>query len=316
MEWLNYHHLLYFWMVVRTGSVAAASSELRLAPPTISAQIRRLEEQLGEKLLRRSGRHVVPTEMGQLVYRYADEIFALGRELLDITRGRPTGGPMHVVIGVHDVIPKSIARWLIEPALKLPTAVRIICREGSTEQLLADLSVHRVDVVLADSPISPDVKVRAYNHLLGESALSFLGTPDLVRKYRPGFPKSLHEAPMLLPTPNTAVRRTLEQWFDTLDIRPRVVGEFDDSELCWEFGSTGLGLFSAPLVLETHLARLYDVQRVGWAPDVSSRFYAISVERKLKHPAAIAICETARHTLFAKHPKERAKRRTKGRSGV
>jgi LysR family transcriptional activator of nhaA len=300
MEWLNYHHLLYFWMVVRTGSVAAAGAELKLASPTVSVQIRRLEEQLGEKLLRRSGRHVVPTEMGQVVYRYADEIFALGRELVDTARGRPTGRPMHVVIGVHDVIPKSIARWLIEPALKLSDPVRITCREGSSEELLAELSVQRVDVVLADAPISPTVKVRAYNHLLGETGLSVLGVPRLARKYRPGFPESLHDAPMLLPTPNTAVRRTLDQWFDVLGIRPRVVGEFDDSELRWEFGGTGVGVFTAPLVLETHLARLYDVQRIGWAPDVLSRFYAISVERKLKHPAAIAICEAARNTLFAK----------------
>lgn len=312
MEWLNYHHLLYFWMVVRTGSVAAASAELRLAPPTISVQIRRLEEQLGEKLLRRSGRHVVPTDMGQLVYRYADEIFALGRELLDAARGRPTGRPMHVVVGVHDVVPKSIARWLIEPALRLPGPVRITCREGTSQQLLAELSIHRVDVVLADSPIGPDLKVRAYNHLLGETQLSILGVPALARKYRRGFPKSLHGAPMLLPTQHTSVRRGLDQWFDSLDIRPRVVGEFDDSELSWEFGGNGLGVFSAPLVLETQLARLHNVQRIGVAPDVSARFYAISVERKLKHPAAIAICETARHTLFAKKPPP-ASRRRRGR---
>src|SRR4030095_4208023 len=299
MEWLNYHHLLYYWMVVRTGSVAAASTELRLASPTISVQIRRLEEHLGEKLLRRSGRHVVPTETGHLVYRYADEIFALGRELVDTVRGRPTGRPMHVVVGVHDVIPKSIARWLIEPALKLPDPVRITCREGSSEQLLAELSVQRVDVVLADAPISPTVKIRAYNHLLGETGLSFLGVPQLVRKYRPGFPKSLHDAPMLLPTSNTAVRRTLDQWFDSLDIHPRVVGEFDDSELRWEFGATGIGIFSAPLVLETHLGRLYNVQRIGWAPTVRSTFYAISVERKLKHPAPGAIFEAGRRHLFA-----------------
>jgi LysR family transcriptional activator of nhaA len=300
MEWLNYHHLLYYWMVVRTGSVAAASTELKLASPTISVQIRRLEEQLGEKLLRRSGRHVVPTEMGQIVYRYADEIFALGRELLDTARGRPTGRPMHIVIGVHDVLPKSIARRLIEPALRLPDPVRITCREGSSEQLLADLSVQRVDVVLADAPISGTVKIRAYNHLLGETGLSFLGVPQLVRKYRPGFPNSLHDAPMLMPTPGTTVRRNLDQWFDTINIRPRVVGEFDDSELRWEFGGTGIGVFSAPLVLETHLMRLYNVQRIGWAPDVLSTFYAISVERKLKNPAAVAICEAARSTLFAK----------------
>ncbi|MGH7384652.1 MAG: LysR substrate-binding domain-containing protein, partial [Candidatus Rokuibacteriota bacterium] len=267
---------------------------------TISVQIRRLEEQLDEKLLRRSGRHVVPTEMGQVVYRYADEIFSLGRELVDTVRGRPTGRPMHVVIGVLDVIPKSIARRLIEPALRLPEPVRITCREGSAEELLAELSVQNLDVVLSDAPISPTVKVRAYNHLLGESGLSFLAAPRLARRYRPGFPKSLHDAPLLLPTPNTAVRRTLDQWFDTLDIRPRVIGEFDDSELRWEFGATGIGVFSAPLVLEPHLARLYNVRRIGQVPGVRSRYYAISVERKLKHPAAVAICETARHTLFAK----------------
>jgi LysR family transcriptional activator of nhaA len=314
VQWLNYHHLLYYWMVVRTGSVAAASTELKLASPTISVQIRRLEEQLGEKLLRRSGRHVVPTEMGQVVYRYADEIFALGRELVDTARGRPTGRPMHVVVGVHDVVPKSIARQLIEPALKLPHPVRITCREGSSEQLLADLSVQRVDVVLADAPISPTVKVRAYNHLLGETGLSFLGTPQLVRRYRPGFPKSLQDAPMLMPTPGTAVRRALDQWFDTLDIRPRIIGEFDDSELRWEFGATGLGVFSAPVVLETHLGRLYNVQRIGWVPSLRSTFYAISVERMLKHPATVAICEAARHTLFATS-EPAPSRRTRTRSG-
>jgi LysR family transcriptional activator of nhaA len=152
------------------------------------------------------------------------------------------------------------------------------------------------------------VKVRAYNHLLGETGLSFLGVPRLVRQYRSGFPKSLHDAPMLLPTSNTAVRRNLDQWFDALEIRPRILGEFDDSELRWEFGGTGIGVFSAPIVLETHLARLYGVQRIGRAPDVLSRFYAISVERKLKHPAAIAICEAARHTLFGESAPARSRR--------
>jgi LysR family transcriptional activator of nhaA len=206
---------------------------------------------------------------------------------------------MHVVIGVHDVVPKSIARRLIEPALNLPEPFRITCREGSAEQMLADLSVQRVDAVLADAPISPTAKVRAYNHLLGETGQSFLGVPELVQKYRRGFPKSLQGAPMLMPTPGTAIRRALDQWFDALDIRPLVVGEFDDSELRWEFGATGLAVFSVPVVLETHLRRVYNVQRIGWAPDVRSTFYAISVERKLKHPAAVAICEAARNTLFA-----------------
>ena len=313
MEWLNYHHLLYFWTVVRTGTVAAASAELKLAPPTVSVQIRRLEDQIGEKLLRRSGRHVVPTEMGQVVYRYADEIFNLGRELVDTVRGRPTGRPMVVTIGVVDAFPKSIARWLIEPALRLSEPVRIVCREGSAEQLLAELSVQTLDVVLADAPISPSVKVRAYNHLLGESELTFFGVPRLARKYRPGFPKSLHDAPMLLPTPVTGVRRTLDSWFDSLDIRPRVIGEFDDSELRWEFGGMGLAVFSAPLVLEPFLARLYNVQRIGRVPSAVARYYAISVDRRLKHPAVVAICDAARRELFAKRVPVRRKRAREGR---
>ena len=313
MEWLNYHHLLYYWMVVRTGTVAAASTELKLAPPTISVQIRRLEDQMGEKLLRRSGRHVVPTEMGQVVYRYANEIFTLGRELVDTVRGRPTGRPMVVTIGVVDAVPKSIARWLIEPALRLSEPVKIICREGSAEQLLAELSVQTLDVVLTDAPISPGVKVRAYNHLLGESELAFFGVPKLARTYRPGFPKSLQSAPVLLPTLGTGVRRTLDQWFDSLDIRPRVIGEFDDSELRWDFGGTGIGVFSAPLVLEPYLARLYNVQRIGRVPSAPARYFAISVERRLKHPAAVAICEAARRELFAKRAPARHTRPRAGR---
>jgi LysR family transcriptional activator of nhaA len=309
MEWLNYHHLLYYWTVVRTGTVAAASAELKLAPPTVSVQIRRLEDQMGEKLLRRSGRHVVPTEMGQVVYRYADEIFNLGRELVDTVRGRPTGRPMVVTIGVVDAFPKSIARWLIEPALRLSEPVRILCREGSAEQLLAELSIQTLDVVLADAPIGPSVKVRAYNHLLGESELTFFGVPRLARVYRPGFPKSLHNAPMLLPTAVTGVRRTLDSWFDSLDIRPRVIGEFDDSELRWEFGGMGLAVFTAPLVLEPFLARLYNVQRIGRVPSAVARYYAISVDRRLKHPAVVAICEAARTELFAKSGLVRSRRK-------
>jgi LysR family transcriptional activator of nhaA len=309
MEWLNYHHLLYYWTVVRTGTVAAASAELKLAPPTVSVQIRRLEDQMGEKLLRRSGRHVVPTEMGQVVYRYADEIFNLGRELVDTVRGRPTGRPMVVTIGVVDAFPKSIARWLIEPALRLSEPVRILCREGSAEQLLAELSIQTLDVVLADAPIGPSVKVRAYNHLLGESELTFFGVPRLARVYRSGFPKSLHNAPMLLPTAVTGVRRTLDSWFDSLDIRPRVIGEFDDSELRWEFGGMGLAVFTAPLVLEPFLARLYNVQRIGRVPSAVARYYAISVDRRLKHPAVVAICEAARTELFAKSGLVRSRRK-------
>jgi len=301
VEWLNYHHLLYFWTVVRTGSVAAASEELRLAPPTISVQIRRLEEQLGEKLLRRSGRRLLPTEMGQAVFRYADEIFSLGRELLDMVSGRPTDRPMRLIVGVVDVMPKFIAHWLIEPALRLGERVRIVCREATPDQLLAQLSVQGLDVVLADAPIGPGVNVRAYNHLLGETGVSFLGNAGLVRTRRRRFPKSLHGAPLLLPATNTAMRRSIDQWLDTLDIRPDIVGEFEDSELLWEFGGAGEGIFPVPTVLEKQLRRLHRVNVLGRTDAVRSRFYAISVERRLKHPAVVAICETARRELFARH---------------
>ena len=298
MEWLNYHHLLYFWMVIRTGSVAAASTELRLAPPTISVQIRRLEEQLGEKLLRRSGRRLLPTEMGQSVFRYADDIFSTGRELLDMVRGRPTNRPMKLNVGVVDVMPKFIAHWLIEPALRLGERVRIVCREATPEQLLAQLSVQSLDVVLSDAPIGPGVNVRAYNHLLGETGISFLGVAKLARTHRRRFPKSLNGAPVLLPATNTAVRRSIDQWLETADIRPDIIGEFEDSELLWEFGGAGEGIFPVPTVLERHLTRLHRVKVLGRTDAVRSRFYAISVERRLKHPAVVAICETARRELF------------------
>jgi LysR family transcriptional activator of nhaA len=299
VEWLNYHHLLYFWTVVRTGSVAAASAELRLASPTISVQIRRLEEQLGEKLLRRSGRRVLPTEMGHAVFRYADEIFSLGRELLDMVRGRPTDRPMKLIVGVVDAMPKSIAHVLIEPALRLGGRVRIVCREATPEQLLAQLSVQTLDVVLADAPIGPGVNVRAYNHLLGETGVSFLGNATLARNHRRRFPRSLQGAPVLLPTTNTAMRRNIDQWLDTIGVRPDIVGEFEDSELLWEFGAAGDGVFPVPTVLERRLKRLHRVNVLGRTDGVRSRFYAISVERRLKHPAVVAICETARRELFA-----------------
>jgi LysR family transcriptional activator of nhaA len=300
VEWLNYHHLLYFWTVVRTGTVAAASDELRLAPPTISVQIRRLEDQIGEKLLRKSGRRVVPTEMGQAVFRYADEIFSLGRELLDMVHGRPTDRPLRLIVGVVDVMPKSIAHWLIEPALRLNERVRIVCREATPEQLLAQLSVQTLDVVLSDAPIAPGIKVRAYNHLLGETGVSFLADAKLARTHRRRFPKSLHGAPLLLQASNTAIRRGIDEWLDALEVRPEIVGEFEDSELLWEFGKTGEGIFPVPTVLEKHLTRMYGVRVLGRTEEVRARYYAISVERRLKHPAVVAICETARRELFGK----------------
>ncbi len=300
MEWLNYHHLLYFWTVAREGSVARACKQLHLAQPTISGQIRALENALGEKLFIRSGRSLVLTEVGRMVYRYADEIFSLGRELVDTIRDRPTGRPVRLAVGVADVLPKLIAYRLLEPALSLPEPVQVICYEGKPERLLAELSLHGIDVVLSDAPIGPSVRVRAFNHLLGESSVSFFATVSLVSAHRKRFPGSLDGAPLLLPTDNTTLRRSLDQWFDSQGIRPRVVGEFEDRALLKAFGQAGVGIFPAPTAIEKEVQRQYGVSVVGRLESVRERFYAISVERKLRHPAVVAISEAARNRLFGK----------------
>ena len=298
MEWLNYHHLLYFWVVAKEGTIAAACKELHLAQPTISAQLRSLERSLGEKLFTRVGRNLALTETGHVVYRYADEIFSLGSDMMDTVRGRPTGRPMRFNVGVADVLPKLVAYRLLEPALHLSEQVQLVCHEGSPSELLTRLAVYDLDLVLSDSPIGPDVKVRAFNHLLGECGVSIFGTKDLATKYRRRFPKSLDGAPFIIPTANTALRRALEHWFDSEDIRPLVSGEFEDSALLKVFGQAGVGLFSSPTVIEKEVQRQYSVKVVGRLASVRERFFAISVEKKVKHPAVLAIADEARQKLF------------------
>ncbi|MFO1466460.1 MAG: transcriptional activator NhaR [Steroidobacteraceae bacterium] len=299
MKRLNYQHLLYFWTVVRAGSLTRACDELRLSPPTVSTQLRQLEQRLGTPLLERSGRRLTPTEAGKLVFRYAGEIFGLGRELLDTLEQRPTGQPMRLVVGVDDVLPKEIARRLIEPALALDVPVRLVCREAGLERLLADLAVHEIDVVLSDAPMMPSLSVRAYNHHLGTCGVEWLGAPALAAARRRGFPRSLAGAPVLLPTADTDLRRSLAQWFERFDLRPQIVGEFEDYALLREFGRAGRGLFPAPSVLAAQLRREGGLRLVGTAEGARSAFYAISGERRIKHPAVVAICESARRELFA-----------------
>ena len=236
MDWLNYHHLYYFCAVARTGSVRKASRELRVSSPAISSQIRNLEEHFGEKLLAKSGRNLVLTEMGRVVFGYGEDIFALGRELVESVKDRPTGQPMRLVVGVVDVLPKMIAQWLIEPALHLKEPVRIVCREGSSEELVAQLAVHEIDVVLSDVPIGPNLRVRAFNHLLGECGTTFVATPKLAKGLRKSFPESLDRAPFLLPTENTDLRRNLDYWFESTGIHPSITGEFQDYALLRAFG--------------------------------------------------------------------------------
>jgi len=298
MEWLNYHHLLYFWVVACHGSVTRAAAELRLAQPTVSTQLRTLENMLGEKLFARTGRRLVLTDVGRLVFRYADEILGLGRELLETVKGRPTGQPMRLTVGIADAVPKLIAYRLLGPALTGAEPVRIICREDKPDRLLAQLAVHGLDLVLSDAPIGPTTKVRAFNHLLGECGVTFFAAPALARTCRRGFPRSLGGAPMLLPTDNTALRRSLDDWFESEDIRPRVASEFEDSALLMAFGQAGMGLFPAPSAIERQVRSQYGVVVVGRLDTVRERFYAISGERRLKHPAVVAISEAARQRVF------------------
>jgi LysR family transcriptional regulator, transcriptional activator of nhaA len=297
VEWLNYHHLLYFWTVARIGSVSRASAELRLTQATVSAQLKSLEQSLGEKLFRKSGRHLVLTDTGKVVFRYAEEIFSLGQELMGTLKGRPTGSLARVTVGVTDVMPKLVVYQMIEPALKLQDPYRIICREGTNSELLASLAVHDIDVMLSDTPIDPAINVKAFNHLLGECATILFGVPRLAAEYRSGFPRSLDGAPFLLPTSNTTARRSLDEWFESTNIRPTIVAEFEDSALLKVFGQRGLGLFVAPAVISSEVQRQYDVDIIGRLEGVTERFYAISLDRKLKHPAVVAISDAARARL-------------------
>ncbi|HEX7423752.1 MAG TPA: transcriptional activator NhaR [Terriglobales bacterium] len=307
MEWLNYHHLLYFWTVARTGSISAASKELRLASPTISNQIRKLEDNLGEELLRRSGRKLVLTDMGRIAMRYADEIFSLGQEFTSAMKERPTGRPLRFCVGIADVLPKIIAFRLIEPALRLRTPVHLICREDRPDHLLADLAVHDVDVVLSDAPASPTANIRAFNHLLGECGVSFLA-PKKLAFLQKGFPRSLDGAPFLLPLDNTTLRRDLDEWFHSQNLRPTVVGEFADLALLRVFAEEGFGVFAVPTVMEERMRR-YGFHKIGATTNITVRFYAISVERQVRHPAVVAVCEAARNDVFRLRSRERPLRK-------
>ena len=299
MDWLNYHHLFYFWAVAREGTIAAACEQLHVAQPTISSQLRKLETALGQKLFERAGRNLVLTETGRIVYRYADEIFSIGRDLMDTLKGRPIGSPLRFQVGVADVVPKLMTHRLLAPALKLQESIRIICYEGKPTELLARLASHELDVVLSDSPASAETGVRAFNHLLGECTVSIFAPKAEASRYRRRFPESLDDAPMLLPTSNTMMRRALDHWFDAEGIRPRIVGEFEDSALLKVFGQQGAGLFPGPTVISREIQKQYGARTIGEAPAVHERFYAISMERRVKHPAVVAVSNAARVRVFA-----------------
>ena len=298
MPSLNFKHLRYFWVVAANGTIARAAEILHVTPQTISGQLRELEEQIDAKLFQKSGRNLVLTDTGRLVFSYADEMFRLGDELQDVMEGRSPGTAVTLTVGVAMVVPKLLAYRVLEPVLNMPESVRLVCLEASLADLLADLSVHQIDLVLADAPMSPTLNVRAYNHLLGESGLSFFATRKAARKYKTGFPHSLNDAPMLMPTASSALRRSLEQWLEQQDIKPVVVAEFEDRALMKAFGEAGTGIFTSPTAVEEDVVAKYGVSVIGRTEEIKERFYAISAERRIKHPAVSAITEAARTGLF------------------
>ncbi len=298
MERLNYQHLFYFWNVAREESITRACEKLHLAQPTISGQLAVFERAIGKKLFHKNGRKLLLTDTGRMVYHYAEEIFSLGRELTNTLKGRPTGAGLRLVVGISDALPKLAVYRLIEPAFNIPEAVQVVCYEDKAERLLAEMSLHRVDLILSDTPLTPSSDAKAFTHLLGESSISVFAAPRLASVYRPDFPHSLTGAPFLLPTGNTALRRSLDQWFDSEGISPDIRAEIEDSALIKTFGSGGTGLFVAPTSVEAEVQRQYAVESIGRIDAVRERFYAITMRRKLKHPAVTAILDNARENLF------------------
>lgn len=300
MSWLNYHHLLYFWTVAREGSIAKACERLLLSQPTISGQIRELERAFGAKLFDKVGRNLVLTEAGREAYRYADEIFTLGQELQGTMQGGAVGRTVRLRIGIHDAIPKLISSKILAPAMAQPEQIQIVCHEGSPEQLLARLALHELDAILLDTPASPTVKVRVFNHLLGECGISFCASPKLAATYKRKFPNSLNGAPFLLPLQNTSLRRALEHWLEVTGIHLNIRGEFADTALLKSFAQEGAGIFIVPTAIEVEICRQYRVKVVGRVDAIRERFYLISVERKLRQPIIAALAELARTKLFGK----------------
>ncbi len=297
MRSLNYRHLLYFWKIAREGTVGAAAKELHLAQPTLSAQVRVLERRLGARLFERAGRRLQLTEIGRTVFRYADEIFSLGEEMLDDLEGRSSRTLEELRVGIVDSVPKLVAYEILRPALDFEQT-RLIAEEGSAVNLISRLAMNDLDAVISDSPIGPDAHVKAFNHRLGDSSLMVFGTKDLARKYRRGFPQSLEGAPVLLPTESAVARRLIDRWAEAEGLRMRIVGEFEDSALLKVFAQSGAGLFFAPEIIEGDIRRQYEVTSVGKIDAIREAFYAISVERRVKHPGVLAIATTARTDLF------------------
>lgn len=297
MEWLNYHHLRYFWCVAKEGSLQRASARLHISAPSISAQIHELEQALDAKLFRRSGRVNVLTEAGEMTLRYAEEIFSLGSDLIRAIEQRPTVRAVRLLVGIVDSFPKLITFEILKPAFALPAA-HIVCREGKSDDLLAQLAVHRLDIVLADEPAASSVAFRAFNHRLGESGVTLCATPALATRLRRGFPRSLHDAPALLPAENTPLRRNLEAWFRARDITPRVIAEFDDLALMKAMATQAPGFVPVPTVVLREATDRYGLRVIGEATGCRDEFYAITAERRITHPAVALLTQHAQKLVF------------------
>jgi len=300
MEFLNYHHLRYFWMTAKEGGLTRAAKKLNVSQPSICTQVQALENALGEKLLRRSGQGLVLTEAGQQVFSFAEEIFSLGEDLFNTMKQRPTLRPLRVNIGIADSLPKLMSAELIKPIFQLPQAVQASCHEWPVPDLLAHLETHRLDIVLAEEPATAVSNLKAFNHLLGESAISFCAEPKMAARLKRNFPCSLHDAPALLPTPETPLRRSLEKWFHDEGIQPKLVAEFDDPALMKVMATEGLGFFPLPSVVVEESVKRYGLRLIGRAETCRQQFYAITGERRLVHPAVLAITSQAQASLFCK----------------
>jgi len=299
MEFLNYHHLRYFWTVAKEGGLRKAADKLHVSQPTISAQIASLEGVLGEKLFHRGGRSLELTEAGHRVLSYAEEIFSLGQELLDAAQQRPTARPLRVQIGITDSLPKLVSYEIIKPIFSLAQSVQAVCREGKAADLLAQLAAYRLDLVLADEPAPSSLPIKVFNHLLGECGVTFCAEPKLAATLKRKFPESLNDAPALLPASNAALRQSLEKWFHAQEIRPRLVAEFDDAALMKVAAVDGLGFFAVPALVAKEAITRYGFQVIGRTEECRQQFYAISAERKLTHPAVLAITENAQAMIFS-----------------
>ena len=308
MEWLNYHHLLYFWTVAKEGSLRAASEKLRVSQPSISAQLQALEGSLGQPLFRPSGRGKVLTDAGQMVFGYAEEIFTLGGELLSAVKNRPTTRARRLNVGLADSFPKLVAHDILKPLFASQEPMHIVCREGKIGDLLAQLALHRLDVVLADEPASSSHNLRAFNHLLAKSALTFCAAPELGGTLRRNFPRSLHGAPALMPSENTPIRRAVEKWFRQQRIEPRVIGEFDDAALMSVVASEGAGFIAVPTAVADDATARYGFQQLGTAARAQVEFYAITAERRLAHPGVVKIAEEGPKNLLARRSSGRRRR--------